>query len=233
MFENTEEVSQISNQDCIEAYEVIKTHPDEMFTSSKVRELYAQNFQNDSCPTCGNAIKKTNHQAIGEIDYLICERDGCWTLAWISRRPLEGSAYGVTFSSDTPITKLQAAKLAVELCKIANSNSVEFPMSVDSDMFPAIEESGQGHFIAYYIPLTWEFGYEAAEYGEVIDHLLALSFEERVADLLDRVYSRLADYGWRDQEDYILSSMSAIQVEGCSFNVSVGEFFDSEVQLYK
>lgn len=233
MFENTDDDSQISDEDCIDAYEVIKTHPDEMFTPSKVRELYALNFQNDTCPTCGSSIKKTSHQTIGDIDYLICEKDGCWTLAWISKKPLEASAYGVRFSSDTQITKLQAAKLAVELCKIANGNSVEFPIYVDSDMFPAIEETSEGNFIAYYIPLTWEFGYEESEYAELIESLLSLSFEERVADLLERVYSRLADYGWRDQEDYIMSSMSAIKVEGCSLEVSVGEFFDSEVQLYK
>jgi hypothetical protein len=41
----------------------------------------------------------------------------------------------------------------------------------------------------------------------------------------------LADYGWSDHSETIYQWMKKIEVPGCNFEISVGDFFDSQVQL--
>jgi hypothetical protein len=233
MEEQSSDFVQPTDEQYLAHYEEIKSNPSGMFYPAATRESYGRNFETNTCPECRGSIKTENHGKLLDTDFMLCDERDCWTLSWISEKPLEASMYGITVKSKNALTKLQAAKLAFRLWKEAQAMIVEFPISVDEDIFPAIEDEGEGWFWVDYVPLIWNFNFVVDGWDrEVIESINGMTFNERVEYLSEIAFGRLADYGWRDQESWLQERMSSkLTVEGCEFEISVGEFRDSSVRL--
>lgn len=222
---------ELSDEEYLELLEQYKSVPLELFRPIEVIDEYKAHFNKNTCVECSEPIDTENHARIGEIDYMICERDSCWTLSYFSSKHLEASSYSVTFTSDIPVTKLQVAKLANQLWNYSQTSQIEMPMNVESEVFSNIEETGEGWFWAHYVPLHWTFAYEEAEDKEDLDEIKMLTFSEKVELLKERHWACLAEYGWADEQDSILSRMKKISIDGCAFEVTVSDFTDSKVQF--
>lgn len=215
----------------LELYESCRNNTLEMFSSNEVQRAYQMNFEKSICVECSEPILGENHARIGDVDYMICEREACWTLSYLSSSHLEASSYRVTIYFGSAASKTEVAQLANELWKYSQARQVEMAVSVESEMFANLEESGEGSFWVHFVPLHWTFNYEEAEDKEDLDEIRELAFSEKVALLKERHWDNLAEYGWVDEQDNILSSMEKISTKGRSFEVAASDFSDSKVKL--
>ena len=220
-----------SDAENLELYEEIIANPKKIQLPEQVRSDYAKHFQEKSCPVCGDNIEMENHGVLNGIEYMICQKDGCWTLSYISSKHLEASSYLVTFTCDEELTTLQAAKLAREIVRYSRNRSIENPVSITSDMFPNILETKEGWIWVHFVPLLWSFEYENIYDEEDLKELKALPFSERVNSLKARHWDQLADYGWTDTQEGILEEMQRIEVDGVTLEVTVSQLHDSKVQM--
>jgi hypothetical protein len=215
----------------LELYEGYRNNTLEMFSSNEVQRAYQLNFENKICVECSEPILSENFARIDDVDYMICEKDACWTISYISSGHLAASSYCVTFNFGSSASKIEVAQLANELWKYSQSRQIEMPISVESELFSNLEETGEGWFWVHFVPLHWTFNYEEEEDKEDLDEIRALTFVEKVNLLKERQWGDLAEYGWSDAQDSILSSMEKILVNGRSIEVTVSDFSDSKVRL--
>lgn len=227
----SEYLRDFTDEQYLALYEDIKSNPALADIPNNIREDYISHFANRTCPECSSPIDPQNYGEINDVEYMVCEMDSCWTLCYTSEKHLDGSSYRINFTSESKLTKLEAAKLAAGILKHSQSRPIESPIKINSDMFSNLEESGEGWFWELYIPQYWKFEYEELNDSEDISELKSLPFEEKVAVLKDRHWGELADYGWTDKQDQILEEMQGITVEGCSFSVTVADFEDAKAKL--
>lgn len=225
-----------NSRECLDAenlklYTEMVTSPLKLELPEQVRTVYAEHFEKNTCPACRGDIESANHGVLNGVEYMICQRDRCWTLCYTSSQHLEASSYSVTFTSDGVLTESQVAKLARELRNYSQATSIEHPLSIGFEMFPNILETNEGWFWVHFVPLLWSFEYDNIEDEEDLKELKALPFPQRVGRLKARHWDQLADYGWVDTQDRIAKEMQEIAIEGAILKATVGEFRDSNLQI--
>ena len=218
-----------NSEDVLAAYEDILGDPQRAFTPSDTRAKYAACFDAKCCPKCSSPIDTENLGFVGDILHVICEK--CWTVHWLSDKPIFGQAYPVTFSTQRPLSVGEAAILAQQLLDISRSWTVEMFLVIDEDMFPAIAFTGEGWFRAAYVPLAWELDFQDEYDEEEISEFRDMDFAEKISTTRSYMAAALQDYGWEDNQGGFREIFSKIKIEGLELGVEVDEWNDFSVIL--
>jgi hypothetical protein len=228
MSESNSEVPIKTVSELLEFYDYAIQNPNEVFRPSGTRKKFASYFADKLCPNeCGSKIEPENWGFVEEFLCMLCE--SCWTMSWLSDKPIESQSYCVTFVPDQKLSKIQAAELAYKFKLWSEETSVENCFSDMDEMFPAIESEDEGYFFVDYVPLMWTNEMYSPEDDEEIQEIRGMSLAEKFAYYNEISTARLADYGWSDNQEWLLECFSKMEIDGITFEVTVGDWNDSSV----
>lgn len=228
MSEADRDVFAKTGSELLEFYDYAVQNPAEAFRPTSTRRKYASYFADKLCPNeCGSNIEPVNWGFVEDFLCMLCE--SCWTMSWLSDKPIESQSYCVTFVPDKKLSKDQAAELAGKLKLWSEETSVEICLSEMDEMFPAIESEDEGYFFVDYVPLMWTNDMYSPEDDQEIQEIREMSLSEKFAYYNEIANARLADYGWRDNQEWLLETFSKMEIDGINFEVTVGDWNDSSV----
>lgn len=229
----SESIPQVPNKavtELLEFYDAVLQNPREAFRPVQTRQKFASNFAKKICPNdCGASIKPVNWGFVGDFLCMLCE--SCWTMSWLSDEPIQSQSYCVTFIPNKTLSTVQAAELAYKLKLWSEETSVEICYSYMDEMFPAIESDDEGYFFVDYVPLMWTNEMYSPEDDQEIQEIREMSLAEKFRYFNEIADARLADYGWSDNQEWLLECFSKMNIDGITFEVTVGDWNDSSVLI--